>query len=151
MKKKLFMMMCVLLTIILAGCSNDDNSIDANDKERDKVLSYLQDKTWFFENKYSGGSIDESINYCFHSNGMLEVIDNSEYGPLFLASGIYEYDVQIHEQPNTDAIISGTLVFDNKHCTFEIHKGSENPEILSLGILYSTASSFSYYGFTLKK
>ena len=85
------------------------------------------------------------------ADGILEVIDNSEYGPLFLASGNYEYDVQLHEQPNTDAIESGTLVFDNKHCTFEIHKDSENPDILSLGILYSTASSFSYYGFTSKK
>lgn len=146
MKKILFVMMCCLLMIISSGCSKDDD-----DKGRDQALSYLQDKIWFFENKYSGGSIDESINYCFHSDGMLEVIDNSECGPLFLESGKYEYDVQLHNQPNLDAIISGELVFDNKHCTFEIHKDSENPDILSLGILYSTASNFSYYGFTLKK
>ena len=148
--KKLFILIGVLLTIIsLNSCSSSD---DDGNNIRNEDLSYLQDKTWFFKNQHSVGSIiDESINYCFHSDGILEVIDDSEYGPLFLAPGKYEYDVQLQNQPNIDAIISGTLVIDNKHCTFEIYKDSDNPKTLSLRILYSTASSFSYYGFTLNK
>ena len=150
MKKNLLLVMgaAVMLAFGISSCSSDDD--DNNIRNED--LSYLQDKTWFFKNQHSVGSIiDESINYCFHSDGILEVIDDSEYGPLFLAPGKYEYDVQLQNQPNIDAIISGTLVIDNKHCTFEIYKDSDNPKTLSLRILYSTASSFSHYGFTLNK
>ena len=144
MKKLLFFMMCSLLVIGFVGCSDEDN-----DKEGNEDLSYLLDRTWVF--KHIGSSdIDESINYCFHSDGTLEVIDNSEYGPLFLVPGKYKYDVQLRKQPKVDAVISGTLLIDNKYCTFDIQKDSENPKVLYLGILYTTESSFAYYGFTSK-
>jgi len=144
MKKLLFIMMCSLLVIGFAGCSDDDN-----DKEGNGDLSYLLDRTWVFKN-IGTLVINESINYCFHSDGTLEVIDNSEYGPLFFAPGKHKYEVQLCKQPKVDAVISGALLIDNKYCTFDIQKDSENPNVLSLHIFYSTESSLAFYWFTTK-
>lgn len=161
MKRMTQLFMYLLLMFISAGCSKDsepepfteeETTQGDNDNKQVIVVPELQNKTWVFENK-STKVIDETINYCFHSDGILEVTDNSEYGPLFLESGKYEYEIQLDNKPANDGMVSGSLKINNRrNITFWIGKQDENdPSHISLWIFCSTASSFVSYGFTLKK
>lgn len=131
MKKFFIFLMCLGLTIISAGCGKDGEPgmtpiqpnneeipsvVESNDKDRNEALSYLQDKTWGF--RFDGNILDDNpVTYCFNSDGTLEVIDKSEYGPIFFASGKYEYNAVLDEKPDNDGIILKDFLMNKASCT----------------------------------
>ena len=164
--KTITITMCFLLTIGLAGCSKDGNSEiipeepnyeeipstgDDNEKVRNEALSYLQNKAWGF--RFDGSIVDDNpVRYYFNSDGILEVIDNSEFGPIFFTSGKYEYDVVLDDKPNNDGIISGTLTINSQmNYRFWIGEMPEYPDYLNLVIFVYTADGELWYSFICKK
>ena len=165
MKKSFLFWMSAMLVVLSAGCSKDGEpkmpptepnneeipSVgDNNDKGRNEALSYLQDKTWGF--RFDGNILDDNpVTYCFNSDGTLEVIDKSEYGPIFFASGKYEYSAVLDEKPDNDGIISGTLTINNMMYRFWIGEFPEYPDYLNLVIFFSTVDGGGWYSFICKK
>ena len=161
MKKIPFILICALLALGSAGCSDYGNDLATENEQEKEIISSSDDKridsilnciigSWGIENNGNGSA--RTYNLAFKPDGTLEVKDSGNR-PMddYPSSGSYNYSMQIDEHIINGTELSGGLYIDHVFYRFWIRTQYDDPNTLELLLFHSTKSSECCITLTRKK